>query len=180
MAALKTTNFPPWLDLVGLRLVSPADVMRIGIVATAAFHYSPLFQWERPYHQKYSKDTLLSYRTQFNDMIQIGEFIVLVIEDEYKIDENNATKATIPSDNGWDPPAEGEKVIVGVASIKLEPKSQRKGQFKRNHCKNSLIDTNFLAVAEPPSLPDYRGRDLNRKHYDSWGRRIGAAKRKCV
>lgn len=140
MAGLAATSFPPGPDPVGFRLASPADVMRIGIVATAAFRYSPLFQWERPYHKKYPEDTLLSYRTQFKNAVQNDEFIVLVIEDEYKIDENKATEATIPAENGWDPPAEGEKVIVGVASIKLEPNSQRKGQFKSYDGKNSLID----------------------------------------
>lgn len=71
----------------------------------------------------------------------------MVIEDEYKTDENKATEATIPAENGWGPPAEGEKVIAGVASIKLEPNSQRKGQFKSHDGKNSLIgciDANLL------------------------------------
>jgi hypothetical protein len=53
----------PPLD--SLRIATPADVLRIGIVAAAGFRYSPVFRWERPHHEQHPGDTLLSYRTQF-------------------------------------------------------------------------------------------------------------------
>jgi hypothetical protein len=126
------TAYPPGPSLGSLRLATPSDILRIGIVATAGFRYSPLFRWERPHHEDYPEDTLLSYRTQFRDALKNDDFIVLIAEDSYKSDEHDSTKAIIPSDNGWSPPAEGEQVIVGVASIKLEPGSKRRGQFKDN------------------------------------------------
>jgi hypothetical protein len=105
-------------------------VLRIGIVATAAFKYSPLFRWERPHHEKYPGDTLLSYRTQFQNAIQSDEFIVLVQEDTHDPRENDKTDAVIPDNNGWEPPQAGSKVVVGVISVKLEPGSARRGQLK--------------------------------------------------
>jgi len=38
-------------------------MIRIAIVATTGFKYSPLFKWERPHHEDFPDDTLLSYRT---------------------------------------------------------------------------------------------------------------------
>ncbi|KPM41013.1 hypothetical protein AK830_g5516 [Neonectria ditissima] len=123
---------PPPPDLGSLRVATPDDILRIGIVATAAFRYSPLFRWERPNHEQYPDDTLLSYRTQFKSAIQSEDFVVLVQEDAYQPSENESTSAVIPTDNGWTPPETGEQVIVGVLSVKLEPNSPRQGQLK-NH-----------------------------------------------
>src|SRR3954468_12927630 len=39
-----------------LRVAGPDDILRIVIVATAGFRYSPLFCWERPYHAEYPED----------------------------------------------------------------------------------------------------------------------------
>jgi hypothetical protein len=72
---------PPCLGT--LRIATPANVLRIGIVATAGFKYSPLFKWERPHHEQYPSDTLLSYRTQFQNAIKSDDFIVLVQKDAY-------------------------------------------------------------------------------------------------
>ncbi|ATY60503.1 Acyl-N-acyltransferase [Cordyceps militaris] len=120
---------PPSPALGILRVATPADILRIGIVAAASFCYSPLFRWERPHHEEFPDDTLLSYRTQFKDAMNNDEVVVLVVEDAFMPNENDCTKAIIPPGNGWTPPAEGEKVVVGVASIKLEPGSNRRGQF---------------------------------------------------
>ncbi|KAK7403400.1 hypothetical protein QQX98_010813 [Neonectria punicea] len=153
---------PP--DLGNLRVATPDDILRIGIVATAAFRYSPLFRWERPKHEQYPEDTLLSYRTQFKNVIQSDDFIVLVQESAYQPDENDRTSAIIPPSNGWNPPKAGEQVVVGVLSVKLEPNSPRQGELK-NH--NGTY----------PDLPDYTGRDLNRWHYDSWGSLVGSMRK---
>lgn len=115
-----------------LRVARPSDLLRIGVVATAGFWFSPLFRWERPYHKDYPADTILSYRTQFQNTVESNDFIVLVAEDEHQLDENKKTEAIILSDDAWKAPPAGAKVIVGVASIKLEPGSKRKGQYKDN------------------------------------------------
>ncbi|KAK4645775.1 hypothetical protein QC761_204540 [Podospora bellae-mahoneyi] len=155
-------DFPP---LGHLRIASPDDVPRISVVATAAFRYSPLFEWERPNHSKYPEDTLESYRAQFLDAIQSDDHIVLVREDAYLHDENNKTAAIIPDNTGWTTPKAGEQVIVGVISIKLDPGSPHVGKLKSN---------NGCYLATPHSL----NRDLNQRHYDEWGLLSATAKRK--
>ncbi|KAM5359151.1 hypothetical protein ACJZ2D_014690 [Fusarium nematophilum] len=144
-----TLRLPTWA-------LSPSDVLRVGIVARAGFRYSPLFRSERPFNEQYPGDTLLSYRTQFQNAIKRDDFIALVQEDALPPEENDKTKAIIPHNNGWEAPEAGDKVIVGVISIKLEPGSARRGQLK-NH-QGSYAD-----------LPECLDRDLNRQHYDSWG-----------
>jgi hypothetical protein len=105
---------PP--PLGALRVASPADVLRIGIVATAAFKYSPLFRWERPHHEKYPGDTLLSYRTQFQNAIQSDDFIVLVQEDVHDPLENDKADAVIPDNNRWESPQAGSKKSSSASS----------------------------------------------------------------
>ncbi|KAJ6149839.1 hypothetical protein N7471_001038 [Penicillium samsonianum] len=91
--------------------------------------------------------------------------IILDAEDAFKSNEDGSTEAIIPSNNGWTPPSDGKKVIVGVASIKLEPSSKRLGQFNSNEGKH-------------PELPPNLGRDLNKKHYNSWGHISSATKKR--
>ena len=122
-------HFPAGPKLEGLRVASLDDVLRCGIVASASFRYSPLFRWERPYHENFPQDTLLSYRTQAKDSIQRDDVIVLVSEDAYDPNEAEKTEATIPGENGWSAPTVGEQVVVGWAAIILEPNSKRKGQY---------------------------------------------------
>ena len=93
-------SFSPIPEPGNLRLGVPSDILRIGIIATAAFRYSPLFQWERPHHEEFPEDTLLSYRSQFQAVMQSDESIILVAEDLYKPDENDLTEAIIPFSNG--------------------------------------------------------------------------------
>ncbi|KAK1834936.1 hypothetical protein QBC39DRAFT_220654, partial [Podospora conica] len=143
--------------LGALRVAQPTDVLRIGIVAAAGFRYSPLFKWERPHHEDFPEDTLLSYRTQFMTAIKSDDYIVLVQDDAYIPDENDKTSAIIPDNNGWAAPEAGDPVVVGVVSIKLHPGSAHKG---------ILNDHRGLYPNLPSSNP---GRDLNRRHYDDWG-----------
>ncbi|KAH6977724.1 acyl-CoA N-acyltransferase [Ilyonectria destructans] len=157
-------QLPPAPSLGKLRIATPDDVLRIGIVAAAGFKYSPLFRWERPFHEEYPEDTLASYRTQFEAHIQSDDFAVLVLEDVYDPCEGKKTEATIPQDNGWEPPKAGTKVVVGVMSLKLEPNSPRRGQFKS---RESMSLHRF----------DNAGRDSNRRRYDSWGSLSGSKKR---
>lgn len=129
-SALATATAP---DLGSLRIAAPVDLLRIGIVAVAGFQSSAFFPWERPFHAKYPGDTLASYCTEFKAHIRSDEFVVLVQEAAYEPSEGQETKAIIPSDNGWTPPDAGEMVVVGVMSLKLEPNSPRRGQFKNRN-----------------------------------------------
>ena len=113
-----------------LRLAVPTDLSRISIVAASGFRYSPAFRWERPHHLDFPQDTLLSYQTQSKSAMQDIDTAVIVAEDNYQPNESNATETIIPSENDWIAPAKGSKVIVGVATLKLEPASQRRGQFR--------------------------------------------------
>jgi hypothetical protein len=63
-----------------LRLASPRDSLRIGIVAACGFHCSPVLDWERPYHERYPKDTLMSFHQEFANTIKGDEHVVLVAE----------------------------------------------------------------------------------------------------
>ena len=174
--------FPVDPQLGDLRVATPDDILRCGIVASASFRYSSLFRWERPYHKDFPEDTLLSYRTQAKDFILRDDIIVIVSEDAYEPDEKEKTEAIIPAENGWSAPAAGEKVVVGWAAIILEPDSKRKGQYIYN--KHGELKP--LVFSQPakrsiaghlPDLPHNEGRDLNKKHYDSWGSKVGDAKK---
>jgi hypothetical protein len=113
-----------------LRLASPRDILRIGVVAAAGFRYSPVFEWERPYHEKYPEDTLLSYRQEFASRIKSPKHVVLVAVDKYESDEGEKSKAIIPPNNGAEISAEGDEVVVGVAFWELQPGSKRIGTFQ--------------------------------------------------
>ena len=121
-----------------LRVATPPDVLRIGIVATAGFRHTEQFIWERPRHQQYPQDTILFFREEFADFMKSPEHIVLVAFDKYEADESNKTAAVIPPDNGFTPPEAGEQVIVAVGCWKLEPGSKRKGRFQNKTGEYSL------------------------------------------
>lgn len=118
--------------LGALRIASPSDILRIGIVAACGFRYSPVFTWERPYHKSYPADTLLSYRHEFSDVIRNPEYVVLVAVDKYDPNEGEKSEAVIPPNNGAETPYPGQEVIVGVACWKLQPGSSRIGQFQND------------------------------------------------
>ncbi|KAG4427876.1 hypothetical protein IFR05_016640 [Cadophora sp. M221] len=140
-----------------LRVASPNDILRIGIVAACGFRYSPLFSWERPYHKQYLADTLLSYRLEFSEAIKNPENIVLVAVDQYDPDEGQKSETIILPDNGFQPPLPGEEVIVGVGCWKLEAGSKRVGQFQN--------DSGLYPVL-PPNL----NRDQNPDHVQRWSK----------
>ncbi|KAK5662619.1 hypothetical protein OQA88_8533 [Cercophora sp. LCS_1] len=148
-----------------LRIARPTDVLRIGIVAAAGFRYSPLFKWERPHHEDFPDDTLLSYSAQFLSAVKSDDFVVLVQEDAYLPDENDKTSAIIPDNNGWGVPKAGDQVVVGVVSVKLQPGSAHKGRLKDHQ-------------GSYPDLPSNPGRDLNRRHYGDWGTLAGDARKR--
>ena len=130
--------FPPAPVLGALRIASSTDILRIGVVATSGFYYSPAFQWERPYHANYPADTLASYRTEWANIVKDPNYIVLVATDKYDSEEGLRSKAIIPPDNGTKTPAAGEDVIVGMGCWKLEKGSKRVGQLHNNKGKVPL------------------------------------------
>lgn len=130
MAQIQDPDEPSPPPLNPLRLASPRDILRLGVVATCGFRYSPVFDWERPYHEKYPKDTLLSYRQEMAAVIKSPEHILLVALDKYDPEEGKKSKAVIPPDNGAEIPAAGDEVVVGLACWKLVPGSKRIGKFQ--------------------------------------------------
>ncbi|KAI3556613.1 hypothetical protein CABS01_04220 [Colletotrichum abscissum] len=148
-----------------LRLASPRDILRIGIVATAGFRYSPVFDWERPYHEKFPNDTILSYRHGFASALKSPDSIVLVAVDKFDPEESGKTKAIIPTDNGWEAPNAGDEVVVGVAYWKLEQGSKR-------------IDEGQDDLDLYPELPACPDRDKHEEHYKVFGDRAEEAEHK--
>lgn len=116
-------------ELGALRPARGSDIPRLGIVATAGFWYSPVFQWERPHHAQYPEDTLSSYQKLIAAYLQDPKYITLVAEDEFNPDEAEKTSAVIAPYDEAKAPKAGEKVIVGVACWRLEQGSKRVGQF---------------------------------------------------
>jgi len=156
----------PVPSITSLRLASPRDILRIGVVAASGFRYSPVFDWERPYHEKYPEDTLLSYRQMFASLIKKPEYVVLTALDKYEPDEAKKSKAIIPPNNGAETPAEGDnKVVVGVACWKLEPGSKRIGKFQNG-------------TGPYPKLPPNLDRDKHLSHCDLLSTRVEAAEKK--
>ncbi|KAJ4220995.1 hypothetical protein NW759_007064 [Fusarium solani] len=144
-----------------LRLASPADIPRIGIVAASGFPYSPVFDWERPNHAEFPQDTLLSYRHEFSSVIKSPEHIVLVATDKFDPDEGKKTKAIIPHNSGWPTPKPHDEVVVGVACWKLQPGSDRKGAFQNDD-------------APYPELLGNPMRDMDKDHCDALDERCEA------
>jgi len=103
--------------------------MRLGVVSAAGFRYSPVFGWERPYHEQYPQDTLDSYREMYIGAMKNPRCVIVVATDAYDPDEGGKTEAIIPPDPGVELPKKGDEVVVGVAYWKFEPGSRREGQF---------------------------------------------------
>ncbi|KAM5370583.1 hypothetical protein ACJZ2D_008409 [Fusarium nematophilum] len=150
-----------------LRIASPGDILRLGIVAASGFRYSPVFDWERPYHAKFPQDTLLSYRHEFSSAIKHPECIVLVATDRFDPNEGEKSTAIIPPDNGWHAPKAGDEVVVGVACWRLEPGSSRNGSFQNDN-------------APYPELPTNPGRDMDKGHCETLDLRCEAAEERYI
>jgi hypothetical protein len=73
--------------------------------------------------------------------VKSPEHIVLVATDRYDPDESNKSEAVTPADNGGEPPAPEQRVIVGLAIWKLEAGSKRVGNFQNE---SGPHETGFL------------------------------------
>ncbi|KIW27984.1 uncharacterized protein PV07_07676 [Cladophialophora immunda] len=147
--------YPPSPPLGSLRLANISDLPRIAVVATAGFYYSPVFGWERPCHRNFPQDTYRSYQSMFAEAIRDPEYIALVAEDKYEVDESERTQAIIEPGDDYTVPEPGSKVIVGVATWKLEPGSAHKGQY---------MDTDDDKSPNKPIFDGGQGRDKSPYH----------------
>lgn len=120
---------PPAFDRV--RLATGGDLSRIALVAAAAFHWSPVFQFQRPYFADFPDDTFASYFAQYKADIDDPATVVIVTEDAVNEREGEfvyeALRKAPLSGLKSDP---NTKVIVGVCSIDLKAGSARIGQFQ--------------------------------------------------
>ncbi|RSL78877.1 hypothetical protein CEP52_017594, partial [Fusarium oligoseptatum] len=114
-----------------LRLASPADDPRIGNVASAGFHSSPVFHYERPNHAGFPEDTVLSYCHEFLYLIKSHEYIVLVATDKFDPNEGEKTQAIIPANGALPIPKPDDEVVVA-----LYPKlpENRKRDMNEDNC----------------------------------------------
>lgn len=117
----------PWPQLAeNVRRATPRDLQRLGVVAASGFFHSPVFPFERVYHKQYPGDTLIDYRKMLRSILQDPNLVLLVAIDE-AVDESQRTPATIlkaAHDEGYTETPTG-KVVVGFASIKLNPSTKR-------------------------------------------------------
>lgn len=130
-------------SLGSLRLARLSDLPRIGVVAAAGFYSSPVFQFERPHFNRYPRDTIASYRSEYQEAILNPDVVVLVAVAKYKTDEvekvydalsviyDEALGSGYPRIEDQTPGEEkaSTKVIVGVASLSLKADKARHGEF---------------------------------------------------
>jgi hypothetical protein len=168
-----------------LRLASPQDIMRIGIVAVSGFRYSPIFDWNRPYHEDFPADTLLYYRQKLWNAIKAPECIVLVAVDKYDPEEAKKSTAAIPPNNGAAAALEGEDVVVGVGCWRLAPGSHRIGLFQNGTGRYYILSLSnvYCALTSPyigsyPDLPGNQNRDMDITHVTCLGEKAVVAQKK--
>jgi hypothetical protein len=125
-------------DIQPLRIASPNDILRLGVVATAGFRYSEQFMFERIFHVDYPQDTIVFFRHEAEEFVKSPWHIILVAIDKYDPEESAKTEAVIPVDNGWQPPSPGEDVIVGFGVWKLQPDSAHVGEFQNVTGENTV------------------------------------------
>jgi hypothetical protein len=118
----------------GFRLARLSDIPRIGLVAAAAFYHSPVFQYQRPDHDKYSYDTLASYRAEFASAILDPLSVVLVKETKHNNSESGSVYEALaniyPDLGAAVSPDDSGNIIIAVASFIFKTGSPRKGQFQ--------------------------------------------------
>lgn len=164
-----------------LRLATLFDVPRIGVVAVKGFRHSPVFQWERPYYENYPEDTLMSYRAMFAQLIKNPKYIVLTVSDSFDPDEGNKSSMFISPDRRAVEPNNGDSVIVGVASWRLELGSIRIGQFQNDKGMTFRLSIKPIAhcnVDSSVDFPEGLQRDKNQSHITAFDKLCSAAENK--
>ncbi|KAK4652764.1 hypothetical protein QC762_500408 [Podospora pseudocomata] len=64
------TLLPP---LGRLRLASPENILRLGVVCTSGFRYSEHFIWERTAHDRHPRNTVTFFRHEVAEFIKTPE-----------------------------------------------------------------------------------------------------------
>lgn len=115
-----------------VRLGRLAEVDRIAFVATAGFYYSTVNKFVRAYRDVYPEDTLADYKDRFHNAILDPDKILIVVEDIYRDNEDEAVYDALKRVHPDGPPDLGEDnmVIVGVLIIVLQEDSHVRGQFQ--------------------------------------------------
>lgn len=134
---------PPTQSLRSVRLARLFDLPRIGVVAAAGFYSSPVFKFERPYFNRYPRDTIANYRSEYQKAILDPDVAVLVAVAKQKKNEvdsvydalsviyDEALGFAYPGIEDHTPTEEkaSAKVIVGVASLSLKADRVRHGEY---------------------------------------------------
>lgn len=175
--ASSTNNFPPAPPLSPLRVATPLDVMRMGIITYAAFERTTQFTWMAPDHRRWHSKVLLLERQRLASLLRTRNHVVVVAEDTYDPDEAAKANVTIPSDDPAPSPAsrwtEG-RTIVGVAVWRFEGNSARIGQFEEQQ--QAGLYPRLSMIRPPlPSHEDHQDRygdvldEMKEKHFKSCG-----------
>jgi len=111
--AIMLPPFPP-----NVRLATPADLPRLGLIAPAGYYNAEIFSFRRPHFSEYPGDTVANYSAGYR-----GEFLnprsaVFVVEDELRLDEVDQVcdelRSLWPKYGKEDA---GRKVIVAASSV---------------------------------------------------------------
>ena len=119
------------------------DLPRIGVVAAAGFYSSPVFKFERPCFNRYPRDTIANYRSEYQKAILDPDVAVMVAVAQHKENEidsvydalcviyDEALGFVYPGLEDYTPTEEktSAKAIVGVVSLSLKADRGRHGQF---------------------------------------------------
>jgi len=171
------SNFPSIPPLGSLRVATPLDVMRMGIITYAAFEKTTQFTWMIPDHRRWPSKALQLERQRLASVMRTRNHVVVVAEDVYDSDEAAKANVTIPSGDPAPNPAshwaEG-RAVVGVAIWRFDDNSTRIGQFEAQQ--QAGLFPRFSTIRPPlPSHDEHQDRYevvldvMKEKHFRSCG-----------
>ena len=125
-----------------VRLAQPDDIDRTALVAGSGFYYSPANEYERPFRDKYARDTYESYRHELRKCMWDPKRILVVIDATFNQNEDEKLYPALKAEfagRAW--PRKDGKVVVGFACLSLRQDSSRTGTFQPQ---GALLSTNRL------------------------------------
>ncbi|KAK2590069.1 hypothetical protein QQS21_012257 [Conoideocrella luteorostrata] len=175
-----TSEFPRPPPLYSLRSARLEDVDRLALVGIAGFRHSQIFEFERPYYEKYPQDTFKSFQELWRDLICDPNTVTLVAEDDYDEQEDNHEPSVqshmfprLKKPNG--------RVIVGAASWTYEAGSKRREQFACPRAQNSSLVSMLFGFFSTKKSSLRRDEILDRTRRvnevvaaanENWGKRL--------
>jgi len=150
-----------------LRLATPADISRMGLVMSAGFGSTLEAAWLQPYLRTFPRDSLLTSQEYVDRCMGSKGFATVVIEDTYEPAEVQAMAEIVPEDEAREHSMYEEKVVAGMATWKFMSGSPRIGQF------NDELHVSDLETLSP-SRDEHRdhtrrfhskNRDLRKKYF---------------